>query len=65
MCLCLGQHGAVCVPGGRERGVDGRWFEAQPTAMLKRRARLEHTASQLGGHSRRKQVGGCADVPEL
>lgn len=55
--LCLGQHGAVCHPGGGERGLRGRGFETQPAAMLERRAGVEHAASELGGHSRREQVG--------
>lgn len=55
--LCLGQHGAVCHPGGGERGFRGRGFETQPAAMLERRAGVEHAASELGGHSRREQVG--------
>lgn len=54
--VCAGEHGALCVPGGGERGVGGCGFEAQPAAMLQRRARLEHAAAQLGGHRCREQV---------
>lgn len=60
MCLCEGEHGAIGVPGGGERGVGGRGFEALPAAMLQRRTRLEHTAAQLGGHGCRERVGGSA-----
>jgi len=60
MCSCAGEHGAVGVPGGGERGVGGRGFEAQPAAMLQRRTGLAHTAAQLRGHRCRKQVGGAS-----
>lgn len=62
LCAFLGQHGAICVPGGGERGVGGCKFEAQPAAMLQRGTRLEHTAAQLGGRSCREQVGRSSDT---
>ncbi len=62
MCVFVGQHGAIGVPGGGERGVDGCGFQAQPAAMLQRRTRLEHTAAQLSGHCCREQVGDSTDV---
>lgn len=55
--LCSGQHGAVCLPGGGQRGICGRRFKTQPATMLERRTRLEHTAAELGGHGCREQVG--------
>lgn len=52
----LGQHGAASLPGGGERGIVGRRFEAQPAAVLQGRTGLEHAAAQLSGHSCREQV---------
>ena len=59
MCLfaCVGEHGAVGLPGGGERGVVGGGFKAQPAAMLQRWTRLEHAAAELSGHRCREQVG--------
>ncbi|KAG7232419.1 hypothetical protein INR49_008882 [Caranx melampygus] len=55
-----GEHGAVSVPGGGERGVPGGRYEAQPAAMLQRRPGLEHAAAQLRGDGCREQVGGAS-----
>lgn len=58
--MCAGEHGAVRVPGGGERGVGGRRFEAQPAALLQRRTGLDYPAAQLGARRRGEQVGGAA-----
>lgn len=60
MAVCAGEHGALRVPGGGERGVHGCRFEAQPAAMLQGWTGLEHAPAQLRGCCSRQQVGGAA-----
>lgn len=59
---CAGEHGAVRVPRGGERGFSRGRFQAQSAASHQRWTRLEHPVAELGGHCCWEQVGGAASA---
>ena len=63
--VCVGEYGALCLPGGGERGLTGCWFEAQPDQMFQRWERLGHTAALLNPHCHWQQVGGRSFIISL
>lgn len=59
---CAGEHGAVRVPRGGERGFSRGRFQAQSAASHQRWTRLEHPVAELGSHCCWEQVGGAASA---